>query len=615
MISPSAAHKGFVHRIPQTGFWASAAGDRGFSPQESSADNFGQFFDRSVEKNQSPDTAGDTKTPDDSSKPGPELRDKAEVARPSRRGVIANSASASPAEPLPVAETLVPAGLVPEVLVPESVPSANLLPSVEPVRVSQPSGLTDESGSETQARDSEKSDAAWAVPIPITVANPTTVQLFPLPWISFLIAQHPEAGTQSPGTQPQCEAGSTSNKDDGETTKAVEPESMRIPLIPALATPVDPKSAATTSLPDFPLVLYGLPSVELSQAAQSERPELPLPMAPPNSALMNAPAQLAFELTVEVKDSGVESAGNVQSTRAVPPSIDAMGEWQEVTANSRASKDAEFSNTSSQLVVGNTVKLVPHPRANTPGITRTMPVSGQSSEVSPDKGDSNSKTKQNGPGSHETDVRLEVHPLKEERRGSSSVASQRVMDSMATGFPRDHSPATAEGRGSTATDQSKSSTSGPALDSFDTANRSGEAAQSPLRPQVRELSIRAGDETHPVDLHLTERGGRVQITVRTPDTPLQSRLREDLHQLVQSLDSAGFRSTTERGQAGGNRGDSQDGRKQDSNQSGAHSQPGSGRQSKQHQESQSQQRPEAKAWHEEIFRPVDFQTTGSNDNF
>jgi hypothetical protein len=46
----------------------------------------------------------------------------------------------------------------------------------------------------------------------------------------------------------------------------------------------------------------------------------------------------------------------------------------------------------------------------------------------------------------------------------------------------------------------------------------------------------------PVDVQVMERAGQVQVAVRTPDTGLQSSLRQDLGTLVNSLERSGFRA-------------------------------------------------------------------------
>ena len=73
------------------------------------------------------------------------------------------------------------------------------------------------------------------------------------------------------------------------------------------------------------------------------------------------------------------------------------------------------------------------------------------------------------------------------------------------------------------------------------------AAPAPIQehPQPtatpHQFAIRVSEPSAaPVDLHLAQRGNEIRVAVRTPDEQLQSSLRQDLNQLVNNLDRAGF---------------------------------------------------------------------------
>jgi hypothetical protein len=57
---------------------------------------------------------------------------------------------------------------------------------------------------------------------------------------------------------------------------------------------------------------------------------------------------------------------------------------------------------------------------------------------------------------------------------------------------------------------------------------------------LQEISVRINRAEQAVDVHVAERGGQVHVSVRTPDSDLQTALRQDLGTLVRSLDRAGF---------------------------------------------------------------------------
>lgn len=64
-------------------------------------------------------------------------------------------------------------------------------------------------------------------------------------------------------------------------------------------------------------------------------------------------------------------------------------------------------------------------------------------------------------------------------------------------------------------------------------------------PRVREMTLRiAAPDSSTVDVQVNQRQGEVFVAVRTADQGLQASLRQDLPQLVTSLDRAGFRAET-----------------------------------------------------------------------
>jgi len=64
-------------------------------------------------------------------------------------------------------------------------------------------------------------------------------------------------------------------------------------------------------------------------------------------------------------------------------------------------------------------------------------------------------------------------------------------------------------------------------------------------PQQMTLRVApAGDAASAVDIRVTERAGQMQVTVHTPDAALEANLRQNLPELVSSLDRAGFDAQT-----------------------------------------------------------------------
>jgi hypothetical protein len=72
-----------------------------------------------------------------------------------------------------------------------------------------------------------------------------------------------------------------------------------------------------------------------------------------------------------------------------------------------------------------------------------------------------------------------------------------------------------------------------------------EPVPQPVPTSVREMTMRiTAPDTPAVDVQVNQRQGEVYVAVRTADPLLQSSLRQDLPQLVNSLDRAGFRTET-----------------------------------------------------------------------
>jgi hypothetical protein len=72
-----------------------------------------------------------------------------------------------------------------------------------------------------------------------------------------------------------------------------------------------------------------------------------------------------------------------------------------------------------------------------------------------------------------------------------------------------------------------------------------EPVAQPVPTGVREMTMRiTAPDTPAVDVRVNQRQGEVYVAVRTADPVLQASLRQDLPQLVNSLDRAGFRTET-----------------------------------------------------------------------
>ena len=62
---------------------------------------------------------------------------------------------------------------------------------------------------------------------------------------------------------------------------------------------------------------------------------------------------------------------------------------------------------------------------------------------------------------------------------------------------------------------------------------------------TQEISFRLSQPAAPpVDLHVTERGGEIHVSVRTPDATLETSLRQNLSTLANSLERAGYHAET-----------------------------------------------------------------------
>lgn len=124
---------------------------------------------------------------------------------------------------------------------------------------------------------------------------------------------------------------------------------------------------------------------------------------------------------------------------------------------------------------------------------------------------------------------------------------------------------------------------------------------------LREITLKvSGDSDRPVDLHIVNERGKLHVEVRTSDPQLASSLRENVGDLIQKLDRAGFREDFHQGapiradssQAGGpghQNGHSGNGAQRQNTGNGGDGQPG-------HQQQQDQGRGNRPRWLEEIVR-------------
>jgi hypothetical protein len=105
---------------------------------------------------------------------------------------------------------------------------------------------------------------------------------------------------------------------------------------------------------------------------------------------------------------------------------------------------------------------------------------------------------------------------------------------------------------SSPTDPTRTSEPAPAASPYNTTaealrtTESNLAAAPPLRTgAAQEISIRIAPPDSPaVDLRVVERGGQVHVDVRTPDSAMQTALRQDLGTLTNSLERAGYHAET-----------------------------------------------------------------------
>jgi hypothetical protein len=67
---------------------------------------------------------------------------------------------------------------------------------------------------------------------------------------------------------------------------------------------------------------------------------------------------------------------------------------------------------------------------------------------------------------------------------------------------------------------------------------------APAAGAARDIQLRVNQGGQHVDVRLTERGGEVHVSVRTPDAQLAGSLREDLPVLSAKLEQSGFRAET-----------------------------------------------------------------------
>lgn len=94
-------------------------------------------------------------------------------------------------------------------------------------------------------------------------------------------------------------------------------------------------------------------------------------------------------------------------------------------------------------------------------------------------------------------------------------------------------------------------TAASASDALRASEPSAPATPAQSSGAVKEIAVRIATPQSPaVDVHLVERGGQLQVSVRTADGGLQTSLRQDLPTLVSSLERAGYRAETFTGHEG-----------------------------------------------------------------
>jgi hypothetical protein len=87
----------------------------------------------------------------------------------------------------------------------------------------------------------------------------------------------------------------------------------------------------------------------------------------------------------------------------------------------------------------------------------------------------------------------------------------------------------------------------PETPSQDTASPTAaiepEVNVAPKPPAARQISLQlTGEDSTKVNVDLSERGGKVQVAVRTADPDLTKSMRTDLGDLVERLESKGFKT-------------------------------------------------------------------------
>ena len=161
---------------------------------------------------------------------------------------------------------------------------------------------------------------------------------------------------------------------------------------------------------------------------------------------------------------------------------------------------------------------------------------GETSQDSPDQG----KEKQAGWASEAAQPRADVNPP------AAGIADNQIQNPAAAFAVR---PVTAPDISSDPTPFASPSihAASDAVQASEPMNGASAAAVSgtPSTGAVQQIAVRiARPDAQPVELQITQRGSEVNVSVHTPDSGLQTALRQDLGTLVNSLGRAGYQAET-----------------------------------------------------------------------
>jgi hypothetical protein len=133
-----------------------------------------------------------------------------------------------------------------------------------------------------------------------------------------------------------------------------------------------------------------------------------------------------------------------------------------------------------------------------------------------------------------------VHAGKERRPEAVPAERTETPAGAPDGKPIPHASPDAQVKAETAPDRTDTTAAKPVRPQDAMESETGpEAAKAPL---VRDLKLEVGGGEQRVEIRVSERGGEVKMTVRTPDTQLAGALRENLPTLSARLADSGFRS-------------------------------------------------------------------------